>query len=274
MVSGILKACIPAALLAASVCVWADDPADGTKPPPAPAPPPPPLTVKAQVGYVSSHGDTNAQTGNAKISVIYNAGDWKHDLELAGLYGKSNDIVSAERFVAGWQSNYNFSSRMFTFGALDYNDDKFSGFQYQETVSTGLGYSIVKLADATLDAQVGVGYRRLRPELLVTQPDGDVTRTPLDQESGTVATATIKGMYAFNSSTKLLDVLAAQSGSDNTMVQNDLNLQVNMSKALAITAGYEIIHNTSPPAGLTKNDTLVTFNLTYAFPTSPGAANP
>ena len=265
MVLRILKAGIPVALLAASAYVWADD---------APAPPPPPLTVKAQVGYVSSHGDTNAQTANAKLSVIYNVDAWKHDLELAGLYGKSNDIVSAERFVAGWQSNYNFSPRMFVFGALDYNDDKFSGFQYQETVSTGLGYSIVKLADATLDAQVGVGYRRLRPEQLVTQPDGDVTRTPLDEECGAVATATIKGSYAFNSVTKLTDVLAAQSGSDNTMVQNDLNLQVNMSKALAITAGYEVIHNTSPPAGLTKTDTLVTFNLTYAFPTSPGAPPP
>jgi len=75
-------------------------------------------------------------------------------------------------------------------------------------------------------------------------------------------------------STKLLDVLAAQSGSDNTMVQNELNLQVNMSKALAITAGYEVIHNTSSPAGLTKNDTLATFNLTYAFPTTAAAANP
>ncbi len=262
MVSRILKACIPVALLPAAACVLADD---------APAPPPPPLTVKAQAGYVSSHGDTNAQTANLKLSVIYTVADWKHDLELAGLYGKSNDIVSAERLVAGWQSNYNFSPRMFVFGALDYNDDKFSGFQYQETVSTGLGYSIIKLADATLDAQVGVGYRRLRPETLDPLPDGDYTRTPLPEESGTVATATIKGSYAFNSVTKLTDVLATQSGSDNTMVQNDLNLQVNMSKALAITAGYEVIHNTSPPAGLTKTDTLVTFNLAYTFPTTAGA---
>jgi len=272
MVSKILKAAIPVSLVFASALAMADDPP--AAPASAPAPPPPPLTVKAQAGYVSSHGDTNANTANAKVSVIYADGDWKHDLELAGLYGSSNSIVSAERFVAGWQSNYNFSPRTYVFGALDYNDDKFSGFQYQETVSTGIGYSVVKLADATLDVQAGVGYRRLRPEDLTTEPDGDVTRTPLDAESGAVATATIKGMYAFNSSTKITDVLAAQSGSDNTMVQNDLNLQVNMSKVLAITAGYEIIHNTSPPAGLVKTDTLVTFNLTYTFPTAATTASP
>jgi putative salt-induced outer membrane protein len=263
MVSRILAAGISVASLAASAGVWADDA------PAAPPPPPPPWIVKLEAGYVSSHADTNAQTGNAKLSVINNTGDWKHDLELAGLYGESNGIVNAERLVAGWQSNYNFSPSMYVFGALDYNDDKFSGFQYQETVSTGLGYSVFKLPDATLDVQAGVGYRRLRPELLVTEPDGDVARTPLDEESGAVATASIKGSYAFNTVTKLTDVLAAQSGSDNTMVQNDLNLQVNMSKSLALTAGYQVIHNTSPPAGLVKTDTLVTFNLTYAFPATP-----
>lgn len=233
----------------------------------APAPPPPPLTVKVQVGYVSSHGTTDAQTANAKLDAAYVVDAWKHELQLAGLYGKSNDIVSAENLDAQWQSNYNFTNRLFGFGQLHYDDDKFSGFQYQETLSTGVGYSIVKLADATLDAQVGVGYRRLRPELLTMGADGDViARTPLNVETGAVATANIKGMYAFNPSTKLTDVVAVESGSDNTLLQNDLGLQVNMSKALAITVGYEIRHNSSPPAGLVKTDTQVTFNLAYAFP--------
>ncbi len=245
-------------LAGASAVVMADD---------SPAPPPPPLVLKAQVGYVSSHGNTNAQTANAKFEVTYNIEQWKHDLQLAGLYGKSNDIVSAERLDAQWQSNYNITERLFAFGALHYDDDKFSGFQYQETLSAGAGYSIVKLANATLDAQVGVGYRRLRPELLGKDPSGNViSRTPLALETGAVATANIKGMYAFNSSTKLTDVLAAESGSNNTMLQNDLGLQVNMTKALAITVGYEVRHNSSPPSGLGKTDSLVTFNLAYAMP--------
>ena len=73
-------------------------------------------------------------------------------------------------------------------------------------------------------------------------------------------------MYAFNDSTKLTDVIQVESGSDNTLLQNDLGLEVKMSKALAITVGYEVKHNSSPPAGLVKTDSLVTFNLAYAFP--------
>jgi putative salt-induced outer membrane protein len=258
MVSRILTAAFPVAMLLAPVMVMADS---------TPAPPPPPLTVKAQVGYVSSHGNTDAQTGNAKLDAAYVVEAWKHELQLAGLYGKSNDIVSAENLDAQWQSNYNFTNRLFAFGGLHYVDDKFSGFQYQETVSAGAGYSIVKLADATLDGQVGVGYRRLRPELLDRDAAGDViARTPLDGETGVVATANIKGMYAFNATTKLTDVVAVESGSDNTLLQNDLGLQVNMTKALAITVGYEVRHNSTPPAGLVQTDSQVTFNLAYAYP--------
>ncbi len=176
----------------------------------APAPPPPPLAVKAQVGYVSSHGNTDAQTANAKLEVTLNSPDWKHDLQLAGLYGKSSDIVSAEMFDAQWQSSYNITNRFYAFGALHYDDDKFSGFQYQETLAAGGGYSVVKLKDATLDLQVGVGYRRLRPEEIDKDAAGEViSRTPLEAESGAVATATINGMYAFNSSTKLTEVVAS-----------------------------------------------------------------
>ena len=219
---------------------------------------------------MSSHGNSNAQTANAKLEVAYIVDAWKHDLQLSGLYGRSSDIVSAERLDALWQSNYNFTKRLYVFGALHYDDDKFSGFQYQESASAGVGYSIIKLADLTLDAQAGAGYRRLRPELIVQAPSGQViSRTPLDTESGAVATATIKGMYAFNASTKLTDVVSAESGSANTLLQNDLGLQVSMSKALAVTIGYEIRHNSTPPAGLVKTDSLVTVNLTYAFKSSP-----
>jgi putative salt-induced outer membrane protein len=256
-----LKVVLGLGLLAAPLAVMADSP---------PPPPPPPLVVKAQVGYVSSHGNTDAQTANAKLEVTVNSEMWKHDLQLAGLYGKSDNIVSAEMFQGQWQSNYNFTNRMFVFGAVNYNDDKFSGFQYQETVSTGLGYSIVKQADATLDVQLGAGYRRLRPELIEKAPDGEVIdRTPQALETGAVATATVNGMYQFNSSTKATEVVHLESGSDNTLLQNDLGLQVSMSKSLSITIAYEVKHNSSPPAGLVKTDSLVTLNLTYAFPTPP-----
>ena len=129
----------------------------------------------------------------------------------------------------------------------------------------------MKLKDATLDAaQVGgrkPPWRRCRPEEIDKDASGEViARIPGDAESGAVVTASIKGMYAFNSSTKLTDVVGVESGSNNTLLQNDLGLQVAMSKTLSITIAYEVKHNSSPPPPLVKTDSLITFNLTYAFP--------
>jgi putative salt-induced outer membrane protein len=259
MVSKILKSAVPAVLLAMPAVSLADDA------PAAPAPPPPPFVVTAQAGYVASHGNTQASTANLKFDAIFNDDAWKHEFTLQGLYGKSNDIVSAERLDAQWQSNYNITDRLYAFGSLHYDDDKFSGFQYQETAAAGLGYSIFKQADATLDAQAGIGYRRFRPEVIVKDPaSGDViSRTPEDAQSGAVATVTVKGMYAFNASTKLIDTLAMETGKGDTLLQNDIGIQVAMSSALSLIAGYEIKHNSSPPPPLGKSDSLITFNVAY-----------
>jgi hypothetical protein len=58
-----------------------------------------------------------------------------------------------------------------------YDDNRFSGFAYQETVSSGLGYQFVKTDDTKLSAQLGGGARRLRPEFLSEDSLGAITAT-------------------------------------------------------------------------------------------------
>ena len=45
--------------------------------------------------------------------------------------------------------------------------------------------------------------------------------------------------------------------------ENDLALQVKMTDVLALAVGYSVHHNTDPPAGFEKTDTLTTINLVY-----------
>ena len=232
----------------------------------APPPPPPPVDLKIQAGYVAAHGNTDSKTGNAKLELTLNQDQWKHYLDLEGLYGQQNGISTAGRITAMWQSNYKFSDNLYAFGGLRYDDDRFSGFAYQESLTAGVGYTIFAAKSYGLDAQLGAGYRRILPELLIKDAAGNVTdRVELSTETGAIGTAQLKGFYAFNDSTKVLDTLYAESGSDNTLLQNDLGLQVAMSKSLSLVAGYQIKHNSSPPAGLVKTDSLITFNVAYEY---------
>jgi putative salt-induced outer membrane protein len=232
-------------------------------------PPPPPQGVwtgKGQAGYVASQGNTDGKSANAAIDAALFEGPWKHAFHLAGLYGQSADVVSAERWDTNWQSNYDLSARLYTFGGLRYERDMFSGFQYQASVTGGLGYKFFDTDKTKLDVQVGAGYKRLRPEDLLFGPTGAVVqRTPLTAESDAIGTLGVNYSQAFTATTTLTDKLLVESGSSNTLVTNALALAVKVSTKLALSVGYTVTDNSKPPQGLKRVDALETVNLVYAF---------
>lgn len=234
------------------------------------APPPPPpqgvWTGKGQAGYVSSQGNTEAKSANAALDMSYLDGPWNHTFHLGGLYGQNSGYVSAERWDTLWQTNYSFTPDLFTFGALRYAHDLFSGFDYQTSASAGLGYKFINTDSTKLSAQVGVGYQILRPEDIVKDSNGQVTARYLQpSENSFIGTFGVNYSQALTKTTTLSDILLVNSGSINTLATNTLALTVKMSTKLALSLGYNLEDNTSPPPGLKKVDTLETVNLVYAF---------
>jgi putative salt-induced outer membrane protein len=236
----------------------------------ADAPPPPPpqgiWTGKGQLGFLESSGNTDATALNANLDMTLLEDPWKHELYIGGLYGKSNNITSAERYEGRWQSNYNISPDVFAFGGLRYEHDLFDGFQYQASGTAGLGYKIFNSDSTKLSVQVGAGYRDLRPEILVKDADGNViSRTLEPSSSSAVGTAGLDFTQILTKTTTLTDKALVEAGAGDTLFTNDLALAVKMSTKLALSLGYSIKDNTTPPAGLKKLDTVATANLVYSF---------
>ena len=223
-------------------------------------------TGKGQVGFVASQGNTEARSANAAIDMALLEDPWKHALHLGGLYGQSANVTSAERWDALWQSNYDFSKKFFTFGALRYAHDLFSGFQYQESVSAGLGYKVIDTDDVKLAAQLGVGYRKERPEELIKDASGAVIARILENSTGeAILSAGLDYSQALTKTTTLSNKLLIESGSSNTLLSDALALAVKMSTRLALSVGYMVQNNSSPPAGLKKLDSTETINLVFSF---------
>ncbi len=248
----------------ASTAVFADD-----------APPPPPQDTwfgKGQAGFLESKGNSNAESINANVDVSRIDGAWKNEIVLVGLYGKNNGIVSAERYEARTQTDYNFTPRLFAFGGLRYEHDLFDGFQYQTSATAGMGYKFIDDKNTTLSAQVGAGFRQLRPEILITASNGSgevIARIPQDTTRSGIGTFELDFMHKFSESTTLTDKYYMEAGAGNTMLQNNLQLAVKMTTKLALVVGYQVIDNTNPAPGseppLKKVDQLTTVNLQYSF---------
>ncbi|HEX3397671.1 MAG TPA: DUF481 domain-containing protein [Steroidobacteraceae bacterium] len=232
------------------------------------APPPPQDTWigKGQFGFLSSHGNSDAESLNGNIDLLRYDGPWKNEIYVGGLYGKNSGIVSAERWETKGQSNYTISGDLFVFGGLRYEHDLFDGFQYQWSATGGLGYKIIDSDATKLTAQAGAGYRRLRPELIDKDPTGLVlSRTPLEATGDAIATAGLDFSHAFTKTTILTNKFLMEAGSSNTLLTDDLALTVKMSDKLALSVGYGIKDNTKPPAPLKKLDTLASVNLVFSF---------
>jgi putative salt-induced outer membrane protein len=232
----------------------------------APPPPQDTWTGKGQAGYVASRGNTDATAANAAIDMAYLDGAWKHAAHVGGLYGQNADIVSAERWDAMWQTNYDVTKDLYTFGNAHYTHDLFSGFEYQATASVGLGYKIFNSKTTQLDAQLGVGFTDLRPENITKDSAGAVTSRTLEPgKSGAAITAGVNYSQALTDTTTLSDKLLVAYSSFDTLTTNTLALSVKVSTKLALSLGYTVTDNSNPPGTLKKLDTLTTVNLVYAF---------
>jgi putative salt-induced outer membrane protein len=208
---------------------------------------------KGEVGVVLARGNSETETANVKLDLATELDRWKHGFGIAALRASNDGLLTAERYGAFWQSDFEISERSFWFGGLRYEQDEFSGFDYQASASTGLGYEFVDTDTTKLSGQIGAGYRRSRNSL-TGATDGDA-----------IATGQLAYEQQLTPSTKLVDKLVVEAGSTNTFVSNELALQVSMTQRLALSLGVGVRYNSDPPAGRESTDTLTTVNLAVAL---------
>jgi putative salt-induced outer membrane protein len=247
--------------IAPAVTAWADD---------APAPPPPQheWIGKGQFGFLESKGNSDGESINGSIDMSRYDDAWKNAFYVGGLYGKSAGIVSAERWEVREQTDYTINPKLFAFGGFRYEHDMFDGFQYQASLTGGLGYKFLDTQSDKLTVQLGAGYRRLRPETLLKDPGGSgavVDRVPEDATGEAIATVGADYSHKFSATTTLSNKFLMEYGSTDTLAHDEIALTVKMSNALALSVGYAITDNSNPPAPLKKVDTVTTVNLVFAF---------
>ena len=219
-------------------------------------------TGKGEAGLVVASGNTNTETANAKLALSTDIGNWKHGIGGDVLYASDEEGKAANRYELFGQSDWNFTEKNFLFAAGRYEQDEFSGFEYQATASLGAGRRFIDNDVTKFVGTLGAGYKFLE------------TRDAFDEETGVlieegesdkevVFRGTLDFEHKFTETTSLLNKFIVESGAENTFAQNDLALQVKMTDVLALAVGYSVRHNTQPPAEFQETDTLTTINLVY-----------
>ena len=208
---------------------------------------------KGELGGVIARGNTETETVNARIDMSREVDRWKHSAGFSMLRTTNDGLTAADRFELRGESNYKLTDRSYVFGALRYENDKFTDFNYQATASAGYGYKFIDTDTTKLDGKIGVGYRQTEQRLTGDKSDNAILRGALNFERKLTDTTLVANRFLI------------ESGSDNTFMQNELALEVKMNSALALGLSYAIRHNSDVQPGTEKTDQVLTANLVFGF---------
>jgi putative salt-induced outer membrane protein len=207
-------------------------------------------TPSGELGFVNTTGNSEATTVNAKLAVEGEIEGWEGDAFLSGLRGENSGQTSAERYEAAGTARRELGPETFLSSALRYERDDFSAFQYQGTVSVAYGFRPIADVDQTLRVEVGPGIRRAQPRgenddtNLIGRAQGRYTRTLSD-------------------TARLYNTTLLETGTDNTFLQNELGVAVDINASLALKAAYQLRRNSQVIGNKEKLDTLTTINLVW-----------
>jgi putative salt-induced outer membrane protein len=206
-----------------------------------------------EFGLVMTSGNTDTTSVNLAMNFKYEVEKWRHEFGAAYLNADNDGDKTANRYDLRAQSSYKVTEKSYYFGALRHDNDDFSAYQNQTTLTAGYGRQILDSERHKLVAEIGAGYRTA--ELANTG----------ETEKGVVGRGLVDWLWVLTGNTELTDRFLVEAGSDNTYLQNDLGLSVAMNDKFAIKLGFQVRHNTDVPEDVKKTDTITSANLVYNF---------
>lgn len=223
------------------------------------------LSGAGEAGLLMTSGNSETDSVNAKVGLKYEKDHLLGEVNLAALYSsetteitdennitREEDKVSAEKYNYSAKIGYKFSDADYVFLNGDYEDDRFSGYDYKTTYSVGYGRKIIDSDTIKFDVEIGPGYRY------------DVLEGGSTEED-----AILRGYamfnYKFSEAVSFQQDVTVVTGSDNTNTKSITALTTKIVGALGMKVAFKVDNNTDVPADKEKTDTETALTLVYDF---------
>ena len=220
-----------------------------------------PWKTSAELGYVSTSGNTNTETLIFKFDTAYEIEKWKHQAHFETLNTKADDantpdkqlVSTADKMLVTAQSDYKFTPRDYFYGLLSYEDDKFSGFEYQAKLGLGYGRKIILTDQHELDGEIGPGYRNFK-----------VDNAP-DSEDEALLRLAGKYIWKISDNSQFNQDLIADYGEDQEEWKSITGIKSNINKTLALKFTYTVKYLDVVPPGNDNYDRETAATIVYTF---------
>nr|WP_246333024.1 DUF481 domain-containing protein [Sphingomicrobium lutaoense] len=207
---------------------------------------------RGELGAFRATGNSNDLGVTAGLKLKREGIDWRHKLSGLVDYRRSDGSTTREQFLAAYEPHYKIEDGLFAFGLAQYERDRFQGFAARTTLSGGLGYQLVDSERLQVAVKGGPAWRR-------TSLIGGGTENHL------AGLAALDLDYQLTDRLALTESVEAYLESGSTTLKSVTGLEADLGGSLIGRVAYVVEHETDPPAGAVKTDTLTRVTIVYDF---------
>lgn len=210
----------------------------------------------AEFSFVSTNGNSKAQTTSAKGGFGYDFTDiMKLEMEGGGLGSRSEGVVTAEQYYASEKISRKVDDRNYIFEKYRWDRDRFKRIAHRHDLSAGAGREFWKTDKDLLIAEAAPGY---------------INEERINEKRKTYAASRFYAKYTRElaaGSRFTQDAEWVQSLADNRdkLIATETTVSAALTTSLALKNSFVWKHNSRPPQGARKDDTIVSVALVATF---------
>mgnify|MGYP000344932379 CR=1 FL=1 len=231
----------------------------------------PEFTLSAELGFLYKTGNTKSADMKAGLNFTHEKNQWLSlvtfnflgkKLEETHDNGEKEFVTTDNKWNFTTQTNYTLTpeGQNYLYGNLAYEEDEFSSYKKQSSISVGWGRNWYKTKDASLFADIGPGYKH------------DVVRgsdTVMEESKDTFIVQAqalyIRKINDFVQFRQLFIAKTAVKADENSIYKSETSITTKLIESLQLKFALTIDHNTEVEEGFDNTDTQTAMTLVYSF---------
>jgi len=231
-----------------------------------------PFTSSAELGFLYKTGNTKSADINAGVSVRYEKEQWLSTLDFDILAkqtekaaegtDKMSLTTTEQKWTVNSKTNYtlNKASKNYMYGNVFYEDNRFTSYDSQSSISAGWGRNWYKTDKASFYADIGPGFKRDVTKATDIMPSE--THTSFIVQAQALYLRKINDFVEFKQT--LSAKMAAKSG-ENSTYKAETSITTKLIETLQLKFTVTLDYNTKVDIDKEKLDTQTSVTLVYSF---------
>lgn len=205
---------------------------------------------RGQLGASHSSGNSEISSVTFGLNLQREGLDWRHRFDAVVDITDNRNGTDQQRILTGYQIDYKFSDRLYSWGRLEYERNREAGIKRRFAESAGFGWRAIDGTPVRWDLEAGPALRQTRFD--------SYTENSVAGRGASRFAFKLSGTTQFTNDTAVFV-------DDAATINNTAALTSKMFGAVGTRISYNLGWEEEPPTGLKRLDTTTRVTLVYDF---------